>query len=202
MPGRALGTAPLPGRRTEGVGKTRPGSDSGSCYSPRARRLSSNSALSISPRDEPLPPVDREFYVAQGETYTQQAFGTEGLLTFDLPRMRAEDPEYLTFNGAVGALLGRGALEAKVGETVRIYFGVGGPSKTSSLHVIGEVFDRVYQLGSLASPPLLDVQTVSVPPGGAVVVDLTLEEAGDYALVDHALARVAKGLVGTLSVSD
>ena len=88
-----------------------------------------------------------------------------------------------------------------MGETIRIYFGVGGPSKTSSFHVIGEIFDRVYQLASLTSLPLLDVQTISVPPGGAAVVDLKLEEPGDFMLVDHALARVGRGLVGKLIVS-
>jgi nitrite reductase (NO-forming) len=150
--------------------------------------------------EEPLPPVNHEFYVAQGEVYTEQALGSEGMLAFDVAKMRTEDPEYYVFNGAVGALLGDGALKAKVGETVRIYFGVGGPGKTSSFHVIGEIFDRVYELASLSSPPLLDVQTVTVPPGGATVVDLTLEVPGEYALVDHALPRVAKGLIGKLVV--
>jgi nitrite reductase (NO-forming) len=89
-----------------------------------------------------------------------------------------------------------------VGETIRIYFGVGGPNKTASFHVIGEIFDRVYQLGSLTSPPLTDVQTISVPPGGSAVVDLKLEEPGDFTLVDHALARAAHGLVGKLVVRE
>jgi nitrite reductase (NO-forming) len=104
------------------------------------------------------------------------------------------------FNGATGSLAGANALSANVGETVRIYFGVGGPSKTSSFHVIGEIFDRAYQLASLASPPLLDVQTISVPPGGAAVVDLTTDVPGEFLLVDHALPRVARGLVGKLIV--
>lgn len=150
--------------------------------------------------EEPLSPVDREFYVTQGEIYTKDPFGSEGLQAFDGSKMHAEAPDYYVFNGAVGALLGDSALKARVGETVRIYFGVGGPGKTSSFHVIGEIFDRAYQLASLSSPPLLDVQTVTVPPGGATVVDLTLEEPGEYALVDHALPRVAKGLIGTLIV--
>ena len=119
---------------------------------------------------------------------------------FDVAKMHAEAPDYYVFNGAVGALLGEGALRAKVGESIRIHFGVGGPGQTSSFHVIGEIFDRVYQLGSLSSPPLLDVQTVTVPPGGATVVDMTLDVPGEYALVDHALPRVAKGLIGKLIV--
>jgi nitrite reductase (NO-forming) len=84
---------------------------------------------------------------------------------------------------------------------VRIYFGVGGPNKTSSFHVIGEVLDRVYNLASVTSLPLSDVQTITVPPGGAAIVDLKLDVPGKYMLVDHALSRVARGLAGTLVVS-
>jgi nitrite reductase (NO-forming) len=83
---------------------------------------------------------------------------------------------------------------------VRIYFGVGGPNFTSSFHVIGEIFDHVYSLGSVVSPPLIGVQTVSVPPGGATIVDFKLDRAGRYILVDHALSRLEHGLVGFLNV--
>ena len=147
-----------------------------------------------------LPPVDREFYVMQGEIYTAETFGTEGELTTGYDALLNEMPEYYVFNGATGALAGDGALTAKVGETVRIYFGVGGPNKTSSFHVIGEIFDRVYNLGSLTAPPLTDVQTVSVPPGGSAVVDFKVEVPGTYVLVDHALSRAARGLIGELVV--
>jgi nitrite reductase (NO-forming) len=147
-----------------------------------------------------LPPVDREFYVMQGELYTEQPFGTRGHLTESFDKLMNEQPEYYVFNGAVEALTGDRALKTKVGETVRIYFGVGGPNKTSSFHVIGEIFDRVYNLASLTSAPLKDVQTITVPPGGAVAVDMKLEVPGEYVLVDHALSRAARGLVGKLVV--
>ena len=148
-----------------------------------------------------LPPVDREFYVMQGEIYTSKPFGTKGNQTESMDKLLDERPEYYVFNGAANALTDGNALRAEVGEKVRIYFGVGGPNKTSSFHVIGEVFDRVYQLGSLDSPPLTNVQTVTVPPGGATVVDLTVDAPGEYTLVDHALSRAARGLVGKLVVS-
>ncbi len=147
-----------------------------------------------------LPPVDREFYVMQGEVYTAQPYGAKGMLTESLDRLMDERPEYYVFNGAANALTGDNALTARVGETVRIYFGVGGPNKTSSFHVIGEIFDKAYQLASLTTEPLTDVQTISVPPGGAAVVDLTLDVPGEYGLVDHALSRAARGLVGKLVV--
>jgi len=113
-----------------------------------------------------LPPVDREFYVMQGEIYTEESFGSSGLLTESYDKLLNERPEYFVLNGHVGALTDHYPLQANVGETVRIYFGVGGPNYTSSFHVIGEIFDKVYQMGSVTSPPITDVQSVSVPPGG------------------------------------
>jgi nitrite reductase (NO-forming) len=147
-----------------------------------------------------LPAVDHEFYVMQGEIYTAEAFGTAGEATEDYDKLLAEQPEYYVFNGAANALTGDNALHAKVGETVRIYFGVGGPNKTSSFHVIGEIFDHVYELASITSAPLTDVQTITVPPGGAAAVDFKVEVPGTYMLVDHALSRAARGLIGQLVV--
>ena len=81
---------------------------------------------------------------------------------------------------------------------MRIFFGVGGPNGMSSFHVIGEIFDRVYNLASLTSAPLTDVQTVVVPPGGAGMVEFKLDVPGRYILVDHALSRMERGLAGYL----
>jgi len=146
-----------------------------------------------------LPPVDREFYVMQGELYTAQPFGTTGELTEDTTKLLNENPEYFVFNGASMALASDAhALRANVGETVRIYFGVGGPNFTSSFHVIGEIFDRVYDQASLTASPLTDVQTTLVPPGGATMVEFKLEVPGRYILVDHALSRMQRGLAGFL----
>ncbi len=148
-----------------------------------------------------LPAVDREFYVMQGEVYTEQPFGSSGLLAFSEAKMLAEAPEYFVFNGAAGALTqDTNLLRATVGETVRIFFGVGGPNATSSFHVIGEIFDRAYPFAALSSAPLEDVQTVTVPPGGATMVEFTLEVPGRYILVDHALSRLERGLAGFLMV--
>ncbi len=151
--------------------------------------------------EEGLPPVDHEYYVMQGEIYTTQPFGSTGELTFSADKMGQETPEYYVFNGAAGALTqDDNVLKAKVGETVRIFFGVGGPNKSSSFHVIGEMFDRAYNFGSLTSPPLTDVQTVTVPPGSAWMVEFEVDVPGTYLLVDHALSRTERGLVGYLEV--
>jgi len=150
--------------------------------------------------EEGLAPVDREFYVMQGEIYTKEAYGSTGHLTENTQALLNEDPEYLVFNGAVGGLTAQKPLKANVGETVRIFFGVGGPNFTSSFHVIGEIFDRVFDQASLTSPALTNVQTTLVPPGGATVVEFGLEVPGNFILVDHALARLQRGLAGYLVV--
>jgi nitrite reductase (NO-forming) len=150
--------------------------------------------------EEGLPQVDHEFYVMQGEIYTDSPFGQHGSQEFSVEKLLSEHPEYFVFNGSVGALSRLHPLHAKVGETVRIFFGVGGPNFTSSFHVIGEIFDKVYMLGGLQSPPLQGIQTTTVAPGGAVIVDFKVDVPGNYTLVDHALARAERGLIGILSV--
>jgi nitrite reductase (NO-forming) len=148
-----------------------------------------------------LPPVDREYYIMQGELYTQQPFGTAGTLDFSYEDLLNEQADYVVFNGAANALTtDTNALRANVGETVRLYVGVGGPNYVSSFHVIGEIFDRVYDQASLTSAPLTDVQTTLIPPGGATMVEFAVEVPGRYILVDHALSRLERGLAGFLYV--
>jgi len=147
-----------------------------------------------------FPKVDREFYVMQGDIYTKHKHGTKGHQPFDHDKMADELPDYYVFNGAVGALTKEHRMEAKVGETVRIYFGVGGPNKISSFHMIGEIFDRVYTEAS-TSAPRENVQTTTVPPGGAAIAEMKVEYPGHYILVDHALSRVGKGAAAVLHVT-
>jgi nitrite reductase (NO-forming) len=146
-----------------------------------------------------LPPVDREFYVIQGEWYTSEPFGTKGHMAFDNAKANAERPEYYTFNGHQAALTELRPLEAKVGETVRVYFGVGGPNVGSNFHIIGEIFDRVFS----GSPEtyIANEETWYVPPGSFAAFEFYLDEPGTYLLVDHALFRAGRGAAGALVVT-
>lgn len=146
-----------------------------------------------------LPEVDREFYVMQGEWYTTGKMGDQGHQLFSGEKALAENPEYFTFNGNVNALTKLYPLEARVGETVRVFFGVGGPNIGSNFHIIGEIFDRVYS----GSPEtyIANEETWYVPPGSAAIFEMTLNEPGSYTLVDHALYRVLKGAAGVLTVT-
>jgi nitrite reductase (NO-forming) len=147
---------------------------------------------------EGFPPVDKEFYVMQGELYTDGEIGEKGFQNFDPVKMLKEQPEYVVFNGRVKSLVDS-PMRAKVGERVRLFVGNGGVAYTSSFHVIGEIFDKVYAEGS-TSPPLENVQTTSVPAGGSAVVEFDTQYPANYVLVDHALARLDKGAWGILKV--
>ena len=144
------------------------------------------------------PKVSREFYVMQGDFYLGGDPPQSGLHEGSVAKLLTEKPDYVVFNGSVGALAKEHALKAKVGETVRIFFGVAGPNLPSSFHVIGEMFDRVYP--EAGSQYASNVQTTLVPAGGAAIVDFKLEYPGTYILVDHSLARLQKGGAGFLEV--
>lgn len=154
----------------------------------------------VEPENNPLPRVDKEFYIFQSEFYTKGKFKQQGLQAFDMSKAIQEQPEYVVFNGAVGSLTGNNALRAQVGETVRFFVGNGGPNLTSSFHVIGEIFDRVYQEGGIRVTQE-HVQTTTIPSGGATIVEFKTDTPGNLILVDHAIFRAFnKGAVGMLTV--
>jgi nitrite reductase (NO-forming) len=149
---------------------------------------------------EGLPPVDREYYVMQGDFYTVGKYREKGLQPFDMQKAIEENATYVLFNGSEGALLGDKALPAKVGETVRLYVGNGGPNLVSSFHVIGEIFDKVYPEGGTRFQE--NVQTTLIPAGGAAWVEFRIEVPGTYILVDHSIFRAFnKGALGMLKAT-
>ncbi|MCH4830828.1 nitrite reductase, copper-containing [Flavobacterium covae] len=147
-----------------------------------------------------LPPVDKEYYVMQGDFYTKGANGEKGLQPFDMAKAIKEEPDYVVFNGKTGSLVGDNALTAKVGERIRLFVGNGGPNLVSSFHVIGEIFDNVHIEGGKTINH--DVQTTLVPAGGAAIVDFKVEVPGTLILVDHSIFRTFnKGSLGMINVT-
>ncbi|HUF13707.1 MAG TPA: copper-containing nitrite reductase [Longimicrobiales bacterium] len=148
---------------------------------------------------EGMEPVDREFYVFQSEFYTRGAKGEPGHQPFDMAKAVAENPDYVVFNGSVGALMGDNVLRAEQGESVRMFVGNGGPNLVSSFHVIGEIFDNVYVEGGTVAQH--NVQTTLIPAGGSTIVEFRLDTPGNFILVDHSIFRAFnKGAVGILNV--
>jgi nitrite reductase (NO-forming) len=163
-----------------------------------------------------LPKVDKEFYVMQSEFYAKPVAGANGPAkpaagatsspngmthTLDMERGTDERPTHVVFNGSVGALTGDNAMQAKVGESIRLFVGNGGPNLVSSFHVIGEVFDNVYgEGGTMISQR--NVQTTLIPAGGSAIVEFRAEKPGTLVLVDHSIFRAFnKGAIGMMNIS-
>jgi nitrite reductase (NO-forming) len=149
---------------------------------------------------EGLPKVDKEFYICQGDFYTVGKYGETGLQSFDMDKAIREEPDYVLFNGSVGANAGPNAMKAKVGEKIRLFVGNGGPNLVSSFHVIGEIFDKLYMEGGTK---LINenVQTTIVPAGGSAIVEFTAEVASTLNLVDHSIFRTFnKGALAQIKV--
>lgn len=142
--------------------------------------------------------VDKEFYVMQGELYTMGQLGKKGLVPFDPDALLDGHPNYVTFNGRIETTP---RMQAKVGDKIRMYVGNGGVNLISSFHVIGEIFDTVYPNASIGGAMEHNTQATAVLPGGASIVEFTVDVPGKYLLVDHALARMNKGAWAVLEVT-
>lgn len=134
--------------------------------------------------------VDRSHVLVQSEWYTEH----------DMEAFLNEQPEYVVFNGNDFGLKDE-PLTAKVGETVRIYVSNAGPNHTSSFHVVGTIFDRVYVDGH-PDNVMKGMQTVLLPASGGAVVEFTVKEAGDYPIVSHQFNHATKGAVAILRVTE
>jgi nitrite reductase (NO-forming) len=149
---------------------------------------------------EGLPPVDKEYAVFQSEVFTMPT-AENGIMELSMEKGLAEHPDHVVLNGRAGALTGEGQLEAKAGDNIRPYVGNIGPNSTSSFHIIGEIFDKVYMEGAIGGTINKNVQTTLIPAAGATIVELKVDVPGAYLLVDHSIFRVAKGAVGILFVT-
>ena len=146
-----------------------------------------------------LPKVDKEYYVMQGDFYTAGKYREKGLQAFDMQKAIDENATYVLFNGSEGSMTGDKAITAKVGETVRLYVGNGGPNLVSSFHVIGEIFDKVWFEGGTKFQE--NVQTTLIPAGGAAMMEYRVEVPGSYVLVDHSIFRAFnKGALAIMKV--
>ncbi|MEO5690265.1 MAG: copper-containing nitrite reductase [Burkholderiaceae bacterium] len=146
-----------------------------------------------------LPKVDHEYYVMQGDFYTQGKYREKGNQAFDMEKAIDERPTYVLFNGSEGSLTGDKALKAKVNESVRLFVGNGGPNLVSSFHVIGAIFDEVRFEGGTNVQK--NVQTTLIPSGGAMIAKFRTHVPGSYVLVDHSIFRAFnKGALAILKV--
>lgn len=152
-------------------------------------------AVVVSPKDGFPSEVDREYVLVQSEFYLTEDEQGDGY-RYDHAAAMDRDPSQVTFNGHVNALHDE-PLRANAGEKVRLYVLNAGPSDTSSFHVIGAIFDKVWYEGNVENE-WRGMQTVLLGASNGAVMDFIVPEEGSYKLVDHEFADAERGAAGTL----
>lgn len=153
-------------------------------------------AVVVEPREGWPTRVDREYVVVRSELYAR---GGHGVYVLDPLTVRTGQVSHVLFNGGLHELA-RHPLVAKAAERVRLYLLNAGPNQTSSLHVEGIVFDRVW-VGGNPENPMRGLAGVTLPPGGGAVVEFTIPAAGRYLLLEHALNMAIEGAMGLIDAS-
>jgi nitrite reductase (NO-forming) len=139
----------------------------------------------------------KEFVLVQSEFYMgSPPPGANSPRTLDWNKLLGLAPDHIVFNGRANQYATH-PIDVQPSEPLRLYVVNAGPNRISSFHVVGGIFDRVFEGGSQANP-LIGVQTVNVPVGGGAIFELRLREPGDYPFVTHAFADATKGGVGVL----
>jgi nitrite reductase (NO-forming) len=153
----------------------------------------------VDPKNGYPDPVDREYAVVQSEFYLQDQPGPDGVYDIDMDKVEKKQPTYVTFNGKVNRHLTEG-LKASPGERVRLYVLDAGPNDTSSFHVIGTIFDKVYVDGNPQNL-LRGLQTILLGASNGAVVEFVIPEPGKYVLVDHEFADAHHGALGAIDAT-
>lgn len=156
----------------------------------------------VEPREGYPTKADREYAIVQSEFYTKldpQKRKVDGapLYVLDGDRVRSKAPTYTVFNGRYNGFVDH-PLEAKAGERVRLFVLNVGPSNTSSFHVVGTIFDRVWIDGN-PDNQFRGMQTVLLGSSSSAITEFVIPEAGAYTMVDHHFANASQGAVGVIS---
>jgi nitrite reductase (NO-forming) len=159
----------------------------------------------VEPRDGYPTKVDREYAIIQSEFYTRldpqhRKVDGQPLYVLDGERVRTKQPTYTVFNGRYNGFVDH-PLIAKPGERVRLFVLNVGPSNTSSFHVVGTIFDRVWLEGN-PDNQLRGAQTVLLGSSNTAIVEFVLPEAGNYVMVDHHFANASQGAIGVIKAGD
>jgi nitrite reductase (NO-forming) len=153
----------------------------------------------VAPRGGYPTKVDREYAVVQSEFYLKPGNGKDGLSELDIAAAKIKHASQVAFNGHVSALRDK-PLAAKPGERVRLYVLNVGPSDTSSFHVVGTIFDRVWIEGNPLNQ-FRGMQTVLLGASNSAVVEFVVAESGKYIMVDHEFADATNGAIGLIDAT-
>jgi nitrite reductase (NO-forming) len=158
----------------------------------------------VEPRDGYPTKVDREYAVVQSEFYTKpdptgRKVDGQPLYVLDAEKVRTKASTYTVFNAVYNGLVDH-PLMAKPGERVRLYVLNVGPSNTSSFHVVGTLFDRVWMDGN-PDNQFRGMQTVLLGSSSSAIVEFKIPEKGKYVMVDHHFANASQGAIGVIDAT-
>jgi nitrite reductase (NO-forming) len=156
----------------------------------------------VEPREGYPGKVDHEYAIVQSEFYTRldpQKRKVDGmpLYVLDGDRVRTKTPTYTVFNGRYNGFVEK-PLPSKPGERVRLFVLNVGPSNTSSFHVVGTIFDRVWMDGN-PDNQMRGMQTVLLGSSSSAIVEFLVPEPGNYVMVDHHFANASQGAIGIVA---
>jgi nitrite reductase (NO-forming) len=138
----------------------------------------------------------REYVLVQSEFYLHQL--PNGSYVMDNDKAMNSMPDYVVFNGYANQYKDA-PLTAAPSEKIRLFIVNAGPSQFSAFHVIGAIFSDVYDDGDPYNH-MHSSQTITIPPGGGTMVELTIPDSGTYPFVTHAFSHAMKGATGVIQV--
>lgn len=139
-----------------------------------------------------LPPVDRELAFVQSEFYVSDTPGNPA----DDTKLMNGIPDVVAFNGYAAQYKDE-PITVKRGERIRAFVLSAGPNTWSAFHVVGTIFDRVWQDGNPANQ-LVGMQTLNLSASQGAIAEFRLDEEGSYPFVTHDFTNATKGAVGVL----
>lgn len=139
----------------------------------------------------------QEFVLVQSEFYTQR--NSDGTYSLSTAKMSQNTPDYVVFNGFANQYT-QPPVAVKVGQPVRLFVVNAGPSRFSAFHVIGAIFSSSYADGNPANR-MQGNQTVTIPPGGAAVMELTIPNVGTYPFLTHSFMDASMGALGMIKAT-
>ena len=139
----------------------------------------------------------QEYVLVQSEFYTQR--NSDGTYSLSTTKMMQNMPDYVVFNGYASQYT-QSPLTVKTGQRIRLFVVNAGPSHFSAFHVIGALFSDTYADGNPANH-MQGNQTITVPPGGGAVMELTIPDAGSYPFVTHSFMDATLGATGVIKAA-
>jgi nitrite reductase (NO-forming) len=156
------------------------------CHAPPTSlhiRMGMYGSLIIDPKDSVILKPAREYALVLSE--------------FDPEHPDSFIPKYYPVNGYADQYIENNSLVARQNELVRFYISNIGTTIPFSFHLHSTIF-KVYPSGQISNKPI-DVQTISISPGDAIIVEAIWKYPGTYLVHSHGIQE-ERGNMGEIDI--